>query len=351
MPNPCDILLTAFSMYYHNSVIHLFRPFIKVSFVQNAKPPRQICTDSANMITRLMNQFYEQYGERHSIFLMHHCIVSAGIIHLVNLSSPSPPVTPTVREQAENSIIQCMRFLVAPQAEFPLVERYTGTLVTLAQKWFTVIPPRILQTISEVQGIPQSKIVKSIPKPPQQAPKWNSTPSDDHRFACPQTPASASTTQPSNISFHPASRKHSVTGLVQMAPNSTQTHHMYNNHGHQSHLPSTSASHTPVQTQYAQQVYWTPFPETFDGVPLPLLDHTNGMGSQQMSPANTMSVTGMLGGQFPQLSQDGFMLESEYQGQQQQQQQHQHQQRNNSLVQNGGPNGSWSQWRGDVNGA
>lgn len=37
-----------------------------------------------------------------------------------------------------------------------------------------------------------------------------------------------------------------------------------------------------------------------------MLDQANNLGGLQQ-----MSVTGMLGGEFPQLSQDGFMLESE----------------------------------------
>lgn len=332
-------------MYYHNCVIHLYRPFVKVSFVQNIKAPRQICTDEANMITRLMNQYFDIYGSKYSIFMMSHCIVSAGIIHLVNLSSSSVAVSPSVREQAEISLIHSMRCLVAPQITFPLVERFLGTLITLTHKWFTNIPPRIQETLTQVGGVSHSRIAKNYMGDRPHESSWTASSTDNHNFVRPPRPSSSGpSNQSANLSFHSASRKHSVTGLVQMAPPSTQAPPLYPNHAPHPQLTSPNTSHPP-QSQYSQQLYWTPFPENFGGVPLPLLDHSNQMAQQQMSPANTMSVTGMLGGEFPTLTQDGFMLESEYQAPQ-----HPQQQRTGSVGHAGQTNGGWSAWNRSMNG-
>jgi len=329
-------------MYYHNCVIHLFRPFIKVSFIQNVKPPRQICTEAANMITRLMNQYFDIYGSKYSIFLMSHCIVSAGIIHLVNLSSPTTIVSPGVQEQAEMSLVSSMRWLVAPQVTFPLVERYLMTLVTLTHKWFTTIPPQIQEALEQVGGGSHARTIEKIAMDTRQPhPSWTVPQTNNNTFVRPPPPSSSG--PPSNISFHPASRKHSVTGLVQMAPPSLQATPLYSNLAPNSQLISPT-SHNPPHSQFLQHVYWTPFPESFDGIPLPLLDHSNQMAQQQLAPTNAMSVTGMLAGEIPALSQDGFMLESEHHGQ--------YQQRNGNVngVQHGQAGVSWNEWRGSMNG-
>lgn len=60
-----------------------------------------------------------------------------------------------------------------------------------------------------------------------------------------------------------------------------------------------------------------------------------------MNSANPMSVTGILGGEYPQLTQDGFMLESEYQAQQAQ-----GRARPGGVVQSVQGGGTWNEWRG-----
>src|SRR5690348_10475681 len=97
------------SIYYHNAVIQLFRPFIRVSFVQSAKTPKQICVESANKISELMSLYEQTYGSRRIGFMHTHTVMTAVIIHLVTISASN--VAPDVFEQTDVYLASAIRYL------------------------------------------------------------------------------------------------------------------------------------------------------------------------------------------------------------------------------------------------
>lgn len=258
------------SIFYHNSVIHLFRPFVKVSFVQNLKPPRQICMEQANRISQLINSYSQTYGLQNSMLLMIHCNMSAAIIHLVNVSS-TPAIDPTCKDQSETYLIESLRGLHQMQQTYPLAGRYIMAIVSLIHKWCSTIPPRVQEVLSSIQ----------LPSP---VAVYRDVQTDRAHFA---SSGRQSTYQPQFSGQNP--RKHSAPDLVRMAP--------------PQHVALSNFSNGTTMPSYQQQLFWTPFPDAFDGVPLAVNGRVNG--------SQGMNITNFLGGEFPQLNQDGFTISGE----------------------------------------
>ena len=288
-------------MYYHTCVIHLFRPFLKVSFVQSTKTPRQICTEKAHLISRLMDRYVRTYGIKPSIFIQAHCIMSAGIIHLVDISSTPTATNSAATEQSEIFLATSIRQLSSIKSTYLLVARYAQALVGLTYKWCNVVPRGVQEAIAEAGVVLPDTSSNS---PAQHKPYQNLVNATGNGFHKPETPVIGNPHIPQFIE-----RKHSAPDLVSMAPNS-QPHSVYSlaQSNHSNHrpfhpTPSTPAAHS-INPSCQDQLFWTPFPGTFDGIPLPMPDIPN----HHVTVGTDMSVTAMLGGQFPRLSQDGFMV-------------------------------------------
>ncbi|TVY85089.1 Nitrogen assimilation transcription factor nit-4 [Lachnellula suecica] len=124
----------ALHMYYWNCVIHLFRPFMKLEYVHSTgstKSPKPITIEAANKISELLQLSIQTYGLRRVGFMYTHCISTASIIHLVVVSG-----TPTVPETSLRHLCDAISAMQQIRSTFPIIDRYMGTLRSLAQEWF-----------------------------------------------------------------------------------------------------------------------------------------------------------------------------------------------------------------------
>jgi hypothetical protein len=80
-----------------------------VHFAQFRASPRQICSDAANDISMLLEIYNKSYGLRRIFFINAHCIMTAAIIHVVNLASPKPGIRNTAH--AKNHLVEAIRGL------------------------------------------------------------------------------------------------------------------------------------------------------------------------------------------------------------------------------------------------
>jgi hypothetical protein len=245
------------SIYYHDCVIHLFRPFVRVTFKEGTKSPRRICTEEAITISQIMEIYSTSYGLRRGHFIANHCIMSAAIIHLLNMSSPGPnSITAT---QTADYLRQAIRVLHEMRAAYPIVARYLNLIHSLAMKWNVNLPPNIHHALEAVD----------IPSPISS----NSNP-----------PVSPEQELSRKSSYTNGDRKHSAPQLLQ--------------------LPSDG--NVGIQTPGSQQFLWTPFPETTDGLPV--------VAPQSFaSTTGGMDISNMLDveddGNWAQLNRDGFAID------------------------------------------
>lgn len=231
-----------------------------------------------------------------------HCIGSAAIIHLVNISKPCSGQQSGIKEQQEKFLADALRTLHEAQKYAFLVSRFLTSLGYLIDKWCKVIPPLVRQAMESAQMVP--KICEpTIATLPVSHDGFLTTAKD---LAYP-TPSPDTTTQP-GISDPPLqdfrrTSKHSASDFVKMAPsNSAATQHYFNVTGF--HSGPTMAHYSNAQNPQQQDLYWAPFEEAFIALPLTVGDARDPNFPDQQG----MSVTDMLGGEYPHLNRDGFML-------------------------------------------
>ncbi|KAH6663396.1 fungal-specific transcription factor domain-containing protein [Halenospora varia] len=257
-------------IYYHNAVIQLFRPFIRVSFVQSAKTPKQICVESANKISELMSLYEQTYGSRRIGFMHTHTVMTAVIIHLVTISASN--VAPDVFEQTDVYLASAIRYLQEMEKSFPIVSRYLKAIKGLTYKWCTTIPPRVEMAVSDIDISSPSSTFSNLPKGNSVSGRGGSGPShviDDRKASAPD-----------------------ILPLGMSRPDAN---------GITPRIHSTTQSQNPAE----QQLFWTPFPNDGDGVPLALLPPDRNINQN-------MDITSLLAsgtvGDLPQLNRDGFTM-------------------------------------------
>ncbi|KAI9771358.1 MAG: hypothetical protein M1840_002328 [Geoglossum simile] len=126
-PSPPVLML---SMAYHNFIIHLFRPFLKVRLLGSTLSPHATCTKSAGEISRLMTTYRNVYGLRRIVVLSAHIILSASTIHLADFPTPS----------ASERLVQGIRDLEEISAHNAFGKRSLDIIRSLAAKWNIPIP-------------------------------------------------------------------------------------------------------------------------------------------------------------------------------------------------------------------
>ncbi|KAH0543659.1 hypothetical protein FGG08_002097 [Glutinoglossum americanum] len=126
-PSPAILML---SMVFHDFIIHLFRPFLKVRLLGSTVSPRAACTQSAEEISRLMTTYRDMYGLRRIVVLAAHIILSSSTILLLNLPCP----------KASRNLVQCIRDLEEMSAHNIFCYRSLDIIRSLAQKWSIAIP-------------------------------------------------------------------------------------------------------------------------------------------------------------------------------------------------------------------
>lgn len=81
--------LTYYSISYHNCVILLFRPYIKVKFIGDNATSRERCVESANAISSLLGSFQRTFSLKKIGLFNCHAILTAAIVHLYVICHPN----------------------------------------------------------------------------------------------------------------------------------------------------------------------------------------------------------------------------------------------------------------------
>ncbi|CZR51461.1 uncharacterized protein PAC_01337 [Phialocephala subalpina] len=257
-------------IYYHSCIIQLFRPFLRVSFVQTTKPPRQICTEAAITISQLMELYFKTYSSRPAFFMIIHCAVSAAIIHLVNISSQNP--LPIIAAQSADYLSDAIRILNGMYPNYPILIRHFSVIRSLISKWVPVIPNNVREALDAIDlPLPDSANNNNPAlSPPQLVSGPHSSTTSD---ACPSpTPEVSGPCDP----FAPE--------FTQMTPN------LYEGTGKSNARP--------------REFLWTPFPENPATVPVMLPDFTS---NQSMDISRVLDSG--VDGDWPQLNRDGFTMD------------------------------------------
>ena len=126
-------------MLYHNVVLHLFRPFLKVDLTESSVSPRQICTSSAESISFLAGQYRKIYGMRRICLIITHVLLSSSIIHLLNLPKPS----------ACQDLIHNMTAMREVSEHYAFAGRTFSIIVALSKQWGISLPAEVSQPRTE----------------------------------------------------------------------------------------------------------------------------------------------------------------------------------------------------------
>lgn len=202
--------------------------------------------------------------------------MTAGIIHLVRITGAN--LVHNVLDATARYVADAIRALYDMLQSFPIVERYLKALRALVLKWFAFkdIPPAIMEAMMETDIGSPSSTHSNVPPP-------------------------ISHNQYQNL----PDRKSSAPDLFSEP---------FPQHQNQD---SGISSFNQQQIAFNQQLFWTPFPNTGDGIPLTLRttdEIGNGNGGQHPI-SQLMDITSMLDsgidGDWPQLNRDGFTMSGE----------------------------------------
>lgn len=70
-------------MYYHSATLLLFRPFMRLRFLESAFSPLGICVQSAENVSSLMRSYRQLYSPRRASSFMPYLILMSSVNHLV----------------------------------------------------------------------------------------------------------------------------------------------------------------------------------------------------------------------------------------------------------------------------
>ena len=93
-------------MYYHFTIIILFRPFFKVRFLESAVSPRSVCIEAADSISALLSSYAKLYTVRRMPSIVSHVVLASTTIYLANVSDApiNAPLRRSLNELNEVSI-------------------------------------------------------------------------------------------------------------------------------------------------------------------------------------------------------------------------------------------------------
>lgn len=75
--------LTISSMLYYTTIVHLFRPMLKVDLIGSDVHPRDICIEAANKVSNIVRIYRCFYDFRVAHLIIPHCLLSVSIVHLL----------------------------------------------------------------------------------------------------------------------------------------------------------------------------------------------------------------------------------------------------------------------------
>ena len=93
-------------MYYHFTIIILFRPFFKVRFLESAVSPRAVCIEAADSISALLSSYAKLYTVRRMPSIVSHIVLASTTIYLANVSDApvNAPLRRSLNELNEVSV-------------------------------------------------------------------------------------------------------------------------------------------------------------------------------------------------------------------------------------------------------
>ena len=247
------------SMLYHNVVLHLFRPFLKVDLTESSVSPRQICTSSAENITSLAWQYRKIYGMRRICLIITHVLLSSSIIHLINLPKPS----------ACQDLIQNMTAMREVSQHYAFAVRTLSIIVALGKQWNISLPAEISQPTTE-------KATDMVSRPSNHYPPR--FPSQDGE----------------NTQIDPAPTLPALRPIVDL---NGQRHPPKSYPGGEIVIPSISnaRSRSPANPT---DLFWSPFPD--QGFPL--------QATQERGPMDITAMLDIRNNDWDQYNRDGFKI-------------------------------------------
>lgn len=199
---------------------------------------------------------------RRAYFVIVHSSMSAAIIHLVNISSPNSI-------EAANLLSENIRMLHEMHPTYPIMAQYFKVIRGLIAKWVPIVPSNVRDALHATADLPSPFSFDSTSPVGSSSHATFSTNFDD-----PSTSSIASN----------GKRKASIPpDLAQMTP----------------HL------HNGENTTAPREFLWTPFPESYEGMPV--------MPPERRTSNDYMNISRMLDsgvdGDSAQLNRDGFTID------------------------------------------
>lgn len=245
---------------------------------QSSKPPRQICTESANAISQLVDLYSRTYSLKRSLLVMSHCVMSSAVIHLVDVSRQHP-----ADPQSEIYLANSIRNLNEMQQSSIITSRFTIIFIGLIHKWCKPIRPVVKQAMDDVNISSPSSTRTSISS--SVSPRNPGFPQPFNRHS---SNASMVSESDANYIHHGRDRQPSAPEILQMAPQYELNGTFQNsNNSHQS-LP-----------------FWSPYGNN-EGVPLSL-EQTSTHVDRNMDIANILQHSDM-DDNWTALNRDGFCM-------------------------------------------
>lgn len=262
LPSPLQIRditlphVLALHMWYHCSLLHLFKAFLRVDLVRSDVSPRDVCTQSSNCIAHLLNIYRRTYGMRHTSIVICHIILTSNIIDLINLPDPI----------ATHNLALGLTFAREGATNHTFYMRGAHILLALSKQWNIDLPLEVTQAASEIPT-----------KLPMSCVRGSATPQ-------PWPPVATTTTQ----TFPAQTVQESYTGKDS-----------------QNNVPFYTAQGVaapPNGVSPPQDFFWTPFP----GQNVPI----HAVQQQSSGPMDISAMVDVQQGTWDQLNRDGFKMVS-----------------------------------------
>lgn len=126
------------SIYYHATILLLFRPFFRKEIIVLKETPRDICRRAANDIISLSTQYRKFYTLRQTVINIPQIIFGASIILLMDLPSPSPA------QAVSLNLIRSLKDLKELSRTWQWCNLTLRHIGELADKWNIDLPNEVL---------------------------------------------------------------------------------------------------------------------------------------------------------------------------------------------------------------
>ena len=288
-------------MLYYTSIVHLFRPMLKVDLIHSNVRPRDCCVDSANEVAKLLRSYRQHYSMRVGQLVLTHVLLSVCVVHLLYSTESQVSYCNLVEGlQALEDLSVCHYF----------GERSFKIIHALSKVWGIPFPDELKgSALLSKSGVASphgndillqqpttsiaSRLGGGVGYNPIPSPAPSSRRESLAMFARPDRkglPLPSQTAAPQSSGVAAAQLQHSTSqpSIAPAYPSCTTT----------TPQSMTTSAPTPSPVGSAETLFWTPVP----GIGVPILPR-----NYQMSP---MDLDAMLGNvnEWERFSRDGFKM-------------------------------------------